>query len=679
MQVDSIEAFDADLRKHLGAIDDAALREAWHAATDRTEPLVAIRRAVDAFDERARALGLDVIARVDRRRGAVLALRFMGLPEIEHPNELYRDPERIPRRQRAVGILYASTSELTAEELARAVALGRLVLDGAGLYDRSKLRMLWEHPDLQTPARRFAALGAALAAQREAPQGSWAGTLLTWLSLRLVEDPYPDAAATLIEALEQGTLPHAADMLGALGDPAILERIAARVDTDREDGGAVACVFALDPARAFDRLGARLSPTEPRPRLTRLLEVLAQDGFRTEALDGEPSSRPRGWVRADPRWIDGLLALRGNDNPNVSMRAASALGSADLDLVLSKLPRPKKKIPPLEIELLGTVALAPSMFRRAPVWLGAGRVVVADSASTLALHGLSAGMPRVATFALPEHVTLPTARAAANDDPWEVPGLYDVAIRSDGGLAVGAQASDYSHLLALYDPAGKRLAAVRMPEEGAVFPHALHFGAAGAGCLWVALVDEGGHVAAAFDAGTLARLGETSLGPSFPPPAWFEVFPHPVEDVGVFAIQCGQDGAWLKVVERGPKLALRKQKLDTKQGTVELVGFSADGALAAFASGQTLGLRAWPALDAPKKKRLDGSVVGAGIVGDAIGLAIAEVTRAPSAIELRRFPDGERIAKARHPSEDFVAIGHGVLVTQKDEATLSVWRLGAPR
>jgi hypothetical protein len=74
---DSLSDFDVELARLLAGLDDATLREAWHAATERTEALVAIRRSVDAFDARARELGIDVLARTDRGQGTRLALRFM--------------------------------------------------------------------------------------------------------------------------------------------------------------------------------------------------------------------------------------------------------------------------------------------------------------------------------------------------------------------------------------------------------------------------------------------------------------------------------------------------------------------------------------------------------------------------------------------------------------------------
>jgi hypothetical protein len=412
------------------------------------------------------------------------------------------------------------------------------------------------------------------------------------------------------------------------------------------------------------------------------LDVLAQDKFQTEPLTGMPSARPQGWLRADPRWVDPLLALRSGKDSNLAWPASSALAHADLELVLSKLPQPKKKLPPLTLEKLGTLAFAPSAYRRDPVWLGAARIVIADTKTTLAAHALEPGLPRLASFALPAGVALPDRRGNPNDNAWEVPGLYDVAIRADGGVAVGAQTSDparpHVQLIALYEPSGALAKRVELPDSGPVFPHAMVFGTGGSGALWVALDEENVDMVVAFDPATLARLGTVKLGATFPPPAWFEPVQHPREDVGVFAIACGQDGAWLKVVERSPTFALRKQKLNAKQPEVGLLGFSDDGAMAAFATGSTLVLRPWPGLDALKKKRLGGTVMAGGVVDGAVAIVLAEVSHAPSAIVLHRFSDGEAIAKGRFPlGETFVGLGQGVLVTRDAAGSPQVWRVRA--
>ena len=162
------------------------------------------------------------------------------------------------------------------------------------------------------------------------------------------------------------------------------------------------------------------------------------------------------------------------------------------------------------------------------------------------------------------------------------------------------------------------------------------------------------------------------IGKEFPSPALFDAGTHPNDDVGIFDVACGQDGAWLPIVEPGPKS--RKHKLSGKQTTTAFVG--AGASMAAFAWSRTLTLRAWPSLETPKKKRLDGSVAGAGVVDGAIALAIAEVSNEPSAIELRRFDDGERLGKARYPlGERFRAFGAGALVTSQRDGAPSVYRV----
>ncbi len=78
-------------------------------------------------------------------------------------------------------------------------------------------------------------------------------------------------------------------------------------------------------------------------------------------------------------------------------------------------------------------------------------------------------------------------------------------------------------------------------------------------------------------------------------------------NVAVLSVSAGQDGAWLRVAERGPEVALRKHHLAPKQVEVALCGFSPDGTMAAFASGGALTLRPWPRLAGPTKERLAGN------------------------------------------------------------------------
>ena len=64
--------------------------------------------------------------------------------------------------------------------------------------------------------------------------------------------------------------------------------------------------------------------------------------------------------------------------------------------------------------------------------------------------------------------------------------------------------------------------------------------------------------------------------------------------------------------------------------------------------------------------------------GASSAVGVGEVSEAPSAIELRRFVDGERVAKGRHPlGETLVVIDDGVLVTRLSDV-LRVHRLVAP-
>ena len=626
--MDSLATFDADLQAKLASIDPSAPFGAAFA----------------------------VIAKHSLREAVLLAARFLALREISDGRELQMHPERMDRRLAAGKLLQENTSLLTAEELGRAVATGGVGIDGNAIYNASAAKLLLEHPDLKTPERKFACLVATIEERAKSPNPYGDTTLVKWLGHRLCETPYVEGAARLAELHRAGKV--SADVVGATGDRALLEQLAPE---------SLACAIALDPTTAFDRFGDRLASTTPGPNGARdLLTVLAQDGFSTHGLAGRPSTNPQGWLRADPRWIAPLMALRESDDPNISWPAADALGNCDLEKVLALLPKPKKKIPPLEVTSLGTVAPA----RR--LWLGAKRLFVIGAGREITAHSLEPGLPVAARFELPEGVELQAEGSHGHDDPWERPGLYDLAVRADGGIAIGAQTASFVHLVALYDASGKRIALREIDESDGSHPHSLVFGAGGAGSLWVALVHDVGHRAAAFAPTDLAPKGHCLIGKEFPSPALFDAGTHPNDDVGIFDVACGQDGAWLPIVEPGPKS--RKHKLSGKQTTTAFVG--AGAWMAAFAWSRTLTLRAWPSLETPKKKRLDGSVAGAGVVDGAIALAIAEVSNEPSAIELRRFDDGERLGKARYPlGERFRAFGAGALVTSQRDGAPSVYRV----
>lgn len=630
--MDSLAAFDADLQAKLGSVDPSA-----------------------QF-----GMAFAVLAKHSLRDAVLLAARFLALREISDGRELQMHPERMDRRLEAAKLLQENTSLLTAEELARAVATGGVGIDGNAIYTPRAAALLLDHPDLQTPERKFACLVAIAEESAKSPHPYSGRTLMTWLCLRLCETPYVEGAARLAELHRAGRIP--ADVVGATGDRALLEELAPQ---------SLACAFALDPKTAFDRFGDRLTSNKPGPDGVRgLLAVLAQDGFSTHGLSGKPSTNPQGWLRADERWIAPLMALRESNDPNISWPAADALGNCDLEKVLALLPKPKKKIPALEITSLGTVAAA----RR--LWLGAKRLFVIDGGREITAHALEPGLPVAARFELPEGVELQEEGSHGHDDPWERPGLYDVAVRADGGIAIGAQTKTFVHLVALYDASGKRVALREIDESAGSHPHSLVFGAGGAGSLWVALVHDVGHRAAAFAPTDLAPKGHCLIGKEFPSPALFHAGTHPTDDVGIFDVACGQDGAWLPVVEVGAKgPQTRKHKLSGKQTATGFAGAGASNAVFATWT-STMTLRAWPTLETPKKKRLDGSVVGAGVVDGAIAFAVAEVSNEPSAIELRRIEDGERLGKARYPlGEKFRAFGAGVLVTSRRDGSLNVHRV----
>lgn len=618
-----------------------------------------------AFDTTFRAAfpgldGLEGLVRHDAAAAARWSARFLALPEILDPRALHADGSRLDRRQAAVRILYANTAALTAEELAQAIRVGALVIDAGAPYDRARGAILWDHPDLRTPDRRFAALLVAL----EPGEVNHASTLIAWLCHRLTEEPHVPGMSRLLELHRASR--RFSDVLGAAGDRSVWEELAADLGTEREDAGVVASVFALDPTKAFDVLGGRLDDAQ---RRRHVVEVLAQDGFRTHPLAGHPSTRPQGWVRADPRWIPGLLRLRDDADAMIALHAAEALGHADLDAVLSLLPAPKKRIPPLELVAVGDVATASAD----AAWLGREHLVVADGPTSLAVYGLAPSLALRARVALPEGVTLPVSDSS-DDAPWEAVGLHDVAVGADGALVLCARTATGEDVLALFDPRGQPVAQVTFTETGPRHPHRLAFGAGGRGALFVALVDEAEHVVRAYGP-ALSPLADAKLGVEFPLPATFTPFAHPTDDAVGFLVSCGQDGVWLPVVARASLPKLQKHKLSGKQAELDLLGLAPT--VAVFGRRRQLVLRPWPELGTPKKKVLDGVVVAGCIDGEHVALAIAEVSRAPSALELRRVSDGERIAKGRYPiGEPLVALGHGFLVTEAG-ARLNVRRLAA--
>lgn len=381
-----------------------------------------------AFDSSFRAAfpeldGLEGLARHDAAAAARWSARFLALPEILDPRALHEDGSRLDRRQVAVGILYPNTATLTAEELAHAIRTGALVIDSGAAYDRRRGSVLWDHADLRTPDRRFSALLAAL----EPSEANHAGTLIAWLCHRLTEEPHVPGLPRLLELHRASR--RFSDVLGAGGDRAILGELAADLGTDREDAGVVASVFALDPTKAFDALGGRLD--DPRGRRT-LVEVLAQDGFRTHPLAGRPSARPQGWVRADPRWIAPLLRLRDDADGMTAEHAAEALGHADLAAVLPLLPAPKKRVPPLELVTLGEVPFAPST----AAWLDREHLVVVESATSLAVYASSV-RPRRRCW------TAPSSRAAstASTSRWRSPRSPGPRVPSSCGGSRTASAS----------------------------------------------------------------------------------------------------------------------------------------------------------------------------------------------------------------------------------------------
>lgn len=665
----AVDTVVADLLKAHLAVDAASVVAAFGRASRQSETVDGVRSHLESLDATFHAFGLDALAALDPRAAAEQACRALGTFEMR---DVYAVQAHLTKRQRAAELSREHARHLDATTLGRAIGEGRLPIASDLAYRGRLADIVGAHPALATPAGCFEALRATLAARHTSPVPGAGDPFSLWLSIRLVEDPCTESADVLREALASRSLALASDLVGslgvAIGDRALLELAASRVGTPDEDGGALMSLFALDPSEAFDRLGARLALGATGQRA--LLAVLAQDGFRTHALTGYPSSRPQGFVRADARWIEPLMALRAHDDPNLSEPAKRALGHADLAKVLALLPTPKKKIPALSLELLGEIFVTGSP----RVWVGAGRIVIASAPGSLVSRRLDRDLPSIAEHALPAGLFVRASEPGGLAERWSTPGLHDLVIRADGALVIAGETASGEHVLARSKGDGSLASTVRFEEA----VHTLTSGSGGKGLVFAAALRGGQHAVLALDPASLEIRGEVSMKTDFPDPVSVRAVTHPREDVGVFVFECGQDGAWLKVVGGAPKLSVQKHKLTAKQPSVELSLVSPDGATAIFARGQTLTLRPWPALEAPKKKRVDASVVACGGAADAIAVAIAEVSEAPSAIELRRFVDGERVAKGRHPlGETLVVIDDGVLVTRLGDV-LRVHRLVAP-
>lgn len=504
------------------------------------------------------------------------------------------------------------------------------------------------------------------------------------LCRRLVRRPNPAAAGTL-----RGLLARTTDATGhtarafdeAVGHAALacdteyaLAALLREVDTPNETRAQVCAVFLSDPRTAFDRLGDRLvlgATGEAYQRRARLLSVLAADGIPDTAFGTKPASRSRGFVAADDRWAAALLALAPDKTLFEAKRALAHVPPAVLESLRPAKKKSAKAIPEARFLALGTLAVADFGSHGTPVFAWGDRALIATSPTEVTICRLDEGLPTIARFTLPGGRRFATASVGAHDSLFEAQGVLDAVLHPDG-TAIALVAHGEA-LLVAFDGTIRAEAALHD-----TIAHRACFGAGGK-TLFVATNGDDGHSVTVLDGETLAVLGKTKNLGEFPDPAWFTAHPHPTDDVGVFSVLCGQDGSWVKVIERAARgFAPRKQKLHGNSGYAQIYGYGKN--VTATGLGAKLMIRAWPDMAIIKTTKLEGECRGGVVVGgEHVLLAIAEVADAPSRLGVHTVADGARVAEAPWPQGEVVVDrAHGALITQS-AAGVTVWRVEVPQ
>lgn len=501
------------------------------------------------------------------------------------------------------------------------------------------------------------------------------------LCRRLVLRPNPAAAPVLQRLLARGDDPavglrHAlasAVGLAALAcDPGqTIARLLAQLDTPKETVASVCAAFLDDPSRAFDRVGACLvvgAQGEAYQRRFRVLAILVADGIPDAAGASRRALEPRGFVAADPRWATALLALAPD---KTLFEAKRALANVPPDLLASLRPKKagKKPVPVATLVALGTVAQQDIGAAPFPIDVRGDLILVGTAPTRASVRRIAEGLPLIADIVLPGARAFATQAVGPYDSPYEAPGVLDAVLHPDG--TAFALVAHGEVLLIGFD--GSVRAEATLDDT---LPHCACFGGDGK-TLWVATVDDAGHAVTALDGKTLAVLGKTKKLGEFPDPAWFSAHPHPTEDVGVFAVACGQDGAWVKVIERTARgFGPRKQKLHAGSGVARVFGYGPG--VVATGLGEKLLMRGWPDFGPIKGTKLAGEVVGGVVVGEYVLLAVAEMTEGPSELAVHALEGGALVAKAAWPAgEAMVERAGGALVTV-GAGGVTVWRVELP-
>lgn len=441
---------------------------------------------------------------------------------------------------------------------------------------------------------------------------------------------------------------------------AVIAPLCAEVGTASETLASLCAVFLSDPTGAFDQLGDRLAlgaVGDAYARRARLLRVLVADGIPDLVLPCR-CTHPLGFVAADARWAAALSALAADKTLFETKRA---LANASPEQLAAIRPTKKAAKPTLEARLVawGSVAYEELGALPVPFDVRTDRVMIATSPRTVTVRRLAAGLPLVADVTLPGDRRFATDAVGPYDSPYEASGVLDAVLHPDGeAIAIVA----HGEVLLVGLDGVVRAEAVLDD----TLLHRACFGPDGK-TLWLATNDDDGHAVTALDGASLAVLGRTKRLGEFPDPAFFTAHPHPSDDVGVFAVMCGQDGAWVKVIERTAKgPAPRKQKLHASSGHAELYGFGAGVAASGVWGSSKLTLRSWPELASTKSKQLEGECRGGVVIGDDVYLAIAELTDAPSKLAIHALADGARRAEAPWPAGEQLIARQGALATTSE-------------
>jgi hypothetical protein len=226
------------------------------------------------------------------------------------------------------------------------------------------------------------------------------------------------------------------------------------------------------------------------------------------------------------------------------------------------------------------------------------RFVFASSERGLATRVLAAGAVDAGpSFPLPEDLALPTVQAPPNEHRGVAQGVHGFAIDPSGDRVAVVGTTLGKSVLVTIEPSGETMRSrIDALVEGDFVAHAVAFDRTGSR-LWVSAESGEATALVVVDARTHARVGAVLSAP-FPPPAFHELHPHPVDDAVLLLAACGQDGTFARVAgwSDGPPVAI-PTALDDGAAPAGFVGFSSDGARVHLAADDELRTHAWPTLE----------------------------------------------------------------------------------